>query len=213
MASSHYRGHIDYDPGDIAADEPISSGLAFQIVNNANHLADQSAQVRVAWAGVELQTDAFTAETIHSWNHIVTFGPFPVTIGSDGRTYPLRCRLAGRCTQSGTSGKLRLVVGSSEDTRLQLVVLYPTIPDNALQVNTSSTSNAWLTPWPPKTLLTIPDEVVRESMVSRTTIDSVGGDPIDVSVVMVYASVWGYSIDIGTSVVCSGAYIAEYVGV
>src|SRR5690606_23911407 len=98
-------------------------------------------QVRVAWppySGRHLSISSGSPDT-GTYYRIAPFGPFPLTLKSDGTPYTLRVRLAGYATQAA-SITFRVAICAARNARREILAN----GDNVVSASTSSTTSAWL---------------------------------------------------------------------
>lgn len=111
------------------------------IANNAAHIADEAGQVRINFvhiAGAYYQgaTDSVDYQPINP-----TFGPFPLSIKSDGGSYNLVVRVRGFLDGAG-SVNVRAVLSKKGDAPS---VVNGTVQTQYTSQNCTSTTDAWLT--------------------------------------------------------------------
>jgi hypothetical protein len=106
MATSEWFRFVDFSDTQLDSLDPCDTGLLRQVIGNLDHLADQYAQVRVAW---ELPTDApvaFDTSDTESVEEAVPYRlwtscPFDLHVLPDGTTYP--CRVSLKITSGSDS--------------------------------------------------------------------------------------------------------------
>lgn len=121
MATSAYQGRIRTARA-FDEDAALDAGFVRDFVqNNLNHLADESAQVRVAYSSTR-SAFADTATGIVGfgapedldigdlWYRLASFGPFPIRIRKDGTPYRMRIRVNANNVYSSSTTRLRVVL-------------------------------------------------------------------------------------------------------
>lgn len=195
--------------GIFSALEPVSTGNAHFLANNANHCMDESGRVLINAIGTTYFAAA-PATTTGRFVRIAAFGPFPVTVGSNGMPYPVRVRVAGSGDgKVGASVQFRVVASQpGQGSNWVNVAGASNVTESAAVGNTP----AWLTA--SSTLLTF-DSATQGTfpMTTASTIDSAGGSETGVSVCMMMIEVWGITLGGGSDIWLHGLLAQEYVGV
>lgn len=229
MATSVYEGRIQ-TARSFDADAALDAGFVRDFVqNNLNHLADESAQVRVAYAatlnGLDDTTSGiggynapgdFTLGAV--WYELASFGPFPIRIRKDGTPYRMRVRVNAKAAVATNDVKIRLVlcprsraagyVASSLDLVWESATFSSTTA--AWLTGASQGSNAWTTQ-----VSVLNSEAV--SWITETGTPSIiGGSSVATEQVLVSLNAF-YSIEESVaqdrlSPVMLALYGAEYVG-
>lgn len=223
MGNSAQGGIIYFASSEYGTDFPHDAFHARTCMNNAIHLADQCGQVRVNFTSAEniggiTNTSESTATTL--WHIIARFGPFRITVDTDGVPYPLRIRVGGYSSSAATQVKMRVVVAPRGMAReyVNATGAGAATLSNVAQVSTTSATPAWLTTTiagSSGTLLTFSRAQADAAFVpSRPTVDAIGGNAIQVKDYEWEATVFGQNTG-GSEVepILSALYLAEYVGV
>jgi hypothetical protein len=229
MATSVYEGRIR-TARSFDADAALDAGFVRDFVqNNLNHLADESAQVRVAYAatlnglddtqpGVAGYNSPGNFALGDQWYPLTSFGPFPIRIRKNGTPYRMRVRVNAAATVATNDVKIRLVLcpfslsNSFSDASFDFVWESSTF---------SSTSATWLTgssqgpnAWATQLSVTGADA---SSWIAETSSPSaISGSAVAIEQVLVSLNVF-YSIEESTaqdrlSPGLFALYAAEYVG-
>lgn len=187
-------------------------------VNNLLHLADEYAQVRVAWIapteGEGYVTGRTASITADRWYPIASFGAFPIALRQDGSSYRLRVRLGGS-SSGGHAVKFRLVFAPQRDA---LDLVNTTAGDFIFETaTTTSGTGAWLTgtsqgveAW--TTQVQIPPEYAATWMRETSTLSDIGGSAVGVQQCLVACSIFGSTANAASVPRLSGVYAAEFVG-
>ena len=195
MTHSLYKAYIRLDAGRFDADEPMDTELFRDgVVNNALHIADQNAQVRVAWCiGLVGEFDTTPLQrdsTSDAYGRITTFGYFPVNAYQE-KSAKFRVRLRGASTSGSVT--FRLVITRDPD----LVFDY-------VDFTTSSSSAVWLEDDP--AILEVPASRISTSVQNIGTAVAVGAASLtQVQVPLMCATVYTNS----TNARLHGLYVAE----
>lgn len=220
MSTSEHQGFILYDPTDLATDEPMDTVLVRDVINNANHLADEAAQVRFSWiatgAGLNAGADANEGE----WFDFRVRGTFDAKVRSDGTGYRLRVWIAGASNSflsEGESIDFVVAIGpagiSAEDIGAPFVVT--ATATNALAPGIGAMTPIWLTLDSGLTYVDVPATVIAEAQ-ARTaptaTLTDIGGAPATVQTVRLEIIVCGRTNSGLTDAVLYGVHVAEYIG-
>jgi len=218
-ALSTFGARIALDSGELVEEDGADVSLMRTLENNAQHFADQSAQVRVNMSGPAnpLTTKQIGAGDVDTWLPIAVFGPFPLRVRADGNPYLIRARIGGSASAANSitlRAALAPVLGAATGRGSEYIRGH--IEDNGvnvLEASTSSTSAAWLTATGSRTTLDATGLVI-ESQFTLATVSAAGGAVRDVSVraAMFGLHVWGLSTTSGTQPQLDALYAAEFVG-
>lgn len=108
MATSRLGHYVRFGESTIDALDPFDSETSGDILGNLNHLADQYAQVRIAWAlptgGTSYAVAAGVAE-VDGYQRLWTSTPFDMHVRASGESYKcrLRVRVAANITGVGSA--------------------------------------------------------------------------------------------------------------
>lgn len=187
----------DGDPVDVAN---VRDGL----VNNAIHLADECAQVRVNAVfatGSYAKSGDFSTGT-----HIVSqFGPFPITLRPDGTSYRLRTRFLVR-SANGVSVTFHVVLAPPS----LAIDGFAREGTNYAKFSVTSTTETWTAP---AALLYMDTGVVNASFSPPISTPTAIGEATTTSVVAAQAILTVYATQASAANArLSGAYAAEFVG-
>lgn len=187
---------------------PVDTGLVRDaVVNNVDHLIDESTQLRVHWVRSSEQDPLIPASSSTAYSLAAIFGPFPVALMPDGQAARIVVRLAGRVSAVGTA-----------TWRIAFLPFGPasaappatTVSDSVAEVDTSSTSVAWLDPTPQ--VLTLERELV--DVCRRTIPSNVNAmTPGNAEWTLMQCEVWAKVSSAGRDAELHGLYVREYVGV
>lgn len=178
---------------------PVSASTWGSIVNNVNHVADESSRVLVAFAQDSTTANGLTMATASAWTRIMSCGPFPLLVGADGQPYPVRVRVGGR-SDLGATCYLRVgvcPVGQAEDLMTAATVSAAVLESTSF----SSATNAWRVGG----VVYCPLEWSSLSVVNAVASGALG----DVAAVLATVEVWGYSA--ANDVHVTQVYAAEQV--
>lgn len=230
MATSAYQGRIRTARA-FDADAALDAGFVRDFVqNNLNHLADESAQVRVAYSstssGFEDTTTGLTGFNNPGdfalgdrWYQLTSFGQFPIRVRKSGAPYRMRIRINASNQFSSSTTKIRVVLCPRSLARDLVLAAEDFVWESESFTSTSAGwragaslgTNAWTT----QVSLSSADV---ESWVSTTsTVVDVGStDIVSTEQILVALNVW-YSTENATtqelsSPVLRACYAAEYVG-
>jgi hypothetical protein len=215
MATSINRAFIRVTAGQASENDPCDAIIARDcIMNNAAHLADEAAQVRVKWLARTAATSGVASDeyltaraadgAAYDWGHVVTFGPFPLSVRADLYSYYMRVRLRGYYSGSSSTAYVALTFPG--------YTFNPT-NSNVAEFSLASTTDGWVTPVGSNILRLIPSEVARATGAFSAK-DSVGG--AETATAICWASIGVYATAAsGTADVAriTGIEAAEYVGV
>lgn len=207
-ASSEWGAYIPFT-SDVADDTAPNNVNALRtMANNAMHLGDESAQVRINWHVQFGKNQLGLEDNVFD---LVWTCAFPLTRKPDGLGYALRARMAGRSAPNPTGGgdlvQLRMAVAGSAaeaDDDINRVS-----EPNVFVVSTSSTTEDWLG----EAVLTLPDDMVRRATVPVYAPDEIGGVAFSALHTWVVVRVHGSSPDTGNSLAAlTGVHLAEFIG-
>lgn len=210
MSSSIYDGLIRFDTSRFGNERPVDTRHAQNLINNALHLADQAGQVRVAWAcrGGDYATLDVSSFSANVWYRIVALGPFPIMLREDGSAYPWRVRLAGYSSVNLDTSTFRAVLGAP--STLAGTARDGTVAANVLEVSTTSSTDAWLTP-ATDNVITLDASGVTAATESISTVTAAGGSTaVTVQAATVHLEVWAKTSTINSEPRVTAIYGAEY---
>lgn len=202
MATSTLGHYVRFGTTAIDGLDPVDSGMAGRALGNLNHLADQYAQVRVAWVGYSSQYFTYNQgqEPANGyWGLVWLSSAFDMHLRSDGTTY--RCRARMRAEAAALMG-FRLVLAP--------------VGQHYSEMQTNDSSNvadisvdgagAW---YDAASLLYLDAARAHRAQQTVATADSAGGDAI--SARWLRAQVAVYALSDGSTVPkLSGVQLAEY---
>lgn len=204
MTHSIHRGFVRSAANRLDADAPMDTSLFRDcVVNNALHIADVNAQVRVDWViGSPGEFDTFPTRDSGSdeYGKIMVFGYFPINLAPEGSAYKFRVRLYG----ASASGSVTFRVAISA---------HPDLVVDFVNFSTSSATAVWLEDDP--AILTVPASSIAgtssgyESPIKTVATALAAGAPVpttQVQVPMMCATVWANS----TNAELHGLYVAEF---
>ena len=210
MSTSEHGAFIRHDSAAFGDGYPVDAAIYKDCArNNLLHLADEFAQqlVCAVWrSGVELSTDAPASTSV--WYPIATFGPFALRTRANGTPYPLVVRIAGFAS-AAHSVTFRVVV--SPRGLGESMAQAATAPANVVEVSTSSTSAAWLSP---STYIATIDSDLAAAMIEEIPCsDDVSyGTPAARLACLADISVWAKTANILATPRLAGLEVREYVG-
>lgn len=187
MSTAEFTYVVATDPAYVAtANEPQDALTSRVLLSNANHLADEFAQVRVAWS--DLSGQASTATTPFTNLPLIAFR-FPVNLRANGDAYRLRVRVGG-IVASGTA-TFRVVVGMPSP--VGALRSWGGAGDREFVTSALGTSSAWLTgtsqgPNASPDLLYVPSALITPAMFETT--DVLSGNTTSVMVPMLQLTVY-----------------------
>lgn len=209
MSTSLWGGRILYDGTKYDNNEAFDTAFARVLVNNALHLADEAAQVRIAYpptqngygvGGTAVDSTSATRERLAA-----TFGPFPVHIRDDGSPYKFRVSMRARVKTAATAVTFKTVIHPPG------VYLSDTTGDNVVSATCNSTTSSWLTNTTDNLAVLGPFD----SLAGYRRIGSVdpSGNAISVGWTLLQASVFVIATTGTPGVELTGFYVSEYIGV
>lgn len=226
MSTSYHDGLVDFADALYGNDEdPVDAVVSRDgVANGLLHAADQMAQVRINWVGLDTgvangQNTYITTDvadpTADLWYYMGSFEGWPLTLHADGTPYKLRIRLAAAA--AGGSGNCRI-----------RVVIAPTYPyalanleapaDSIWESNdTTSSTPAWLGGLSQGseadlTLVTVTRSEARSWTQLVNVHNAVGGaDPSAVTQVLVGAYIFGLTENSNVPRL-HALHLSEYVG-
>ncbi len=197
--TSSQKCNIRYQTSQIAADEPFDTAHALKIANNANHLADSYAQVRVGWEHSGSYFSGIPGKDTNNGYQLVAppQGPFPLSIRPDGKSYKIRVQAKASTWATGDVTNWRLLVACTPAQAVR-------DKDDASRYVTFQTSTT--TPaWSSAQLIQL-----SSGQLESTT----WSDPDSLGVQFVMAHLYVYALTTNSSVETRlyGLYAAEYIG-
>lgn len=208
MASSVNKAFIRITAAQAAENDPCDAAIARDcIVSNSAHLADEAAQVRVAWIARDNEyISTGTHDVAYDYTHVISYGPFPLSIRADRSSYRMRIRLRGH--YSGSSGNAFIVLSGGADVMLAMQVT----STNAASFSVSSTTDGWITPDGGSNVIYMPESYVADATGVISTLDAVGGTPYQAAICPAYIHVYA-STGIATDQIrITGIEAAEFIG-
>ncbi len=177
---------------------PVRTSEWQSIANNLNHTADERSRVLVCWSPRSTTTGGYSIKIAGAWTRLVSFGPFPLLVGSDGNPYSVRLAVGGRST---ASSQLRIgvcVIGAA-DTDMSAATAPANVIESAAFNNGTNTwrADGWV----------VVDPVFQDYGIVN---DLSGATPSTVAAVLVTVEVWGKSAT-GSACIATQAYAAEQV--
>lgn len=204
MATSLYEAWLDVSTT-IMEEAPIDPFLARALINNAQHFADQEAQVRAAWSVKKGGTAyPFTLTTTGTKYNIFNIGPYPATVHSTGVAYPIRVRMYGHVSTGTTTV---WVVYSAYNTRWAELAALGT---NYATAQTASTTVVDLSLDPVILSVTAAKTLDMYSTIATQT--ELSGDADTIRVPMATISLWASTSQGGSTFTIDEFYAAEYCG-
>jgi hypothetical protein len=178
--------------------QPVRTSTWRAIANNWNHVADERSRTLVCWAAESTTTGGITnSKVANAWQRLVSFGPFPLLVGADGKPYNVRLAVGGRSTASAQL-RIGVCIAGTAETQMALA----TAPSNVLE--TTSFNNA-TNSWRADDYVTLDPEFVDYAIVNGVS----SASPSSVAAVLVTVEVWGKAAS--SSVFATQAYAAEQV--
>lgn len=191
--------------------------------NNLCHLADEYAQVRVAWGATSGTFDdqqvnfqaSVSSYSLNTWYPMVSFGPWPLALRQSGDGYYIRLRLSVGAGKAGDTVEVRAVVSPAAEA----AGLIGVDEDYVYEVTANSTSsttagssqgpNAW------SNMIYIPAAVTSGWTQTTATLDDISGNARSVDQCLVALNVYGRTTSTtldAASPILYGAYAAEWIG-
>lgn len=208
MASSVNKAFIRITAAQAAENDPCDAVIARDcIVNNAAHIADEAGQVRVAWIardGEYISTG--THDVAYDFTHVVSYGPFPLSIRSDRTSYRMRIRLRGH--YSGSSGDAYLVLSGDSDVTQAI----QNVTGNAASFSVVSTTDGWVTPDGGSNTIYMSEAQVSAATGVISTLDAVGGSPYQAAICTAYVHVYASTGVATDQIRITGVEAAEFIG-
>lgn len=231
MSTSPHEGIVLYDTAEFDADAPIDTALVRDaLVGSALHKADEAAQQRASYAGVNGSLDGqdFIAPVTASGTLDVATGAtngarwygFGVTsilapkVTPDGAGYYFRARVGGR---SSDGGRVDFLVSVSPRMTTRLQISYGAAPafQTKLFTNITSTSVAWLTPDDGSHLIEVPRALIDGALALEPawiTKTDIGGANITMPLPLLEVRPFGQTWNGGTVPELHGWSVAGYIG-
>jgi hypothetical protein len=201
MSTSAQGGLIRGVPTTLAdySDRAVRTSEWRSISNNWNHIADERSRTLVCWAAESTTTGGITNSKVpNAWQRLVSFGPFPLLVGADGRPYTVRLAVGGR---SIASAYLRIGVCVAGTANEQMGLT--TAPANVLETAAfNNSTNLWRIDG----YVTLDAEFVNYAIANGLS----GASPSSVAAVLVTVEVWAKAASTST-VYATQAYAAEQV--
>lgn len=200
---------------------PVGAAIARDFaVNNLLHFADEYAQVRVAWTptvttysgGTGYLTGRTSALSVNIWYPIASYGPFPIALREDGRSYRLRVRIAG-ASSGGHAVKFRLVLAPQSEAPARVTQSLDSIYETA---TTTSSTGAWLTGASVLSSLATQVQATSEEtsawITTTSTLTDLAGDDTGASQCLVSCAIYGSTANVASIPRLHGVYAAEWIG-
>jgi hypothetical protein len=179
--------------------QPVRTSTWRSIANNWNHTADERSRTLVCWAAESTTTGGIgNSKGSSVWGRLVSFGPFPLLVGADGRPYTVRLAVGGRSTASAYL-RIGVCIAGTANEQMGLT----TAPANVLE--TAAFNNA-TNLWRIDGYVTLDAEFVNYAIVNGLS----GTSPSSVAAVLVTVEVWAKAVST-LSVYATQAYAAEQV--
>jgi hypothetical protein len=201
MSTSAQGGLIRGVPTTLAdySDRAVRTSEWRSISNNWNHLADERSRTLVCWAAESTTVGGIgNSKGSSVWGRLVSFGPFPLLVGADGKPYTVRLAVGGRSTSSAYL-RIGVCISGTADEQMGLA----TAPANVLE--TAAFNNA-TNLWRIDDYVTLDAEFVNYAIVNGLS----GASPSSVAAVLVTVEVWAKAVST-LSVYATQAYAAEQV--
>ena len=215
MATSTYKGYVRFDASSqVDNAEGVWSGIARDhLVNNANHIADEQAQVLCNWS--MSTTGTYLTPTLsggalvaaNTYYRVTRLGPFPLLMKASGTSYQLRGRLRFFASNAATITG-RVVCCAPEDS---IRVRDSSTATNAMTFTSTATADAW-DDADTDNLMSLSVEDMILCMDSRSALAAVSGASITVPIPMPIVDIYVKSTSTTSVPRVSGFYLAEYVG-
>lgn len=210
LGTSLLKAYIRHATGDFGDGDPCDAALARDVlVNNAMHIADENAQVRVAWkAGTQTSyLEVGTPPTTSAWSKVTGWGPFPISVTAAGSSYQMRVRMRGYISKASTTIDFRLVLSSPEFSRRDLELN----GGNVANFQSTSTTDAAMAA-SGDNIISMSVAQVTEAMESFATVLAVGGAPTSIDWCWATLDLYARTSDVTSLPRVTGVYAAEYVG-
>ncbi len=201
--NSLFNGIIRVPGASFGEDDAVDTGNARDgLVNNAIHTADMSGQVRVSTL-LDGTSFMMGVPDVYQVQRVIPFGPFPLSVRSDGSSYRLRIRVLGH-SNAGSSVTFRAVLSP-----FQSGTPFAEAAVNVSEVATTSTTEAWRDF--PSTIYLSPAQVAAATQGMRypTTIASTTSFTTSYAC-LVCVSVY-LSQSVSSEARIGGFYAAEYI--
>ncbi len=204
------------------AGDPVDASFARDyMVNNANHLADEHGQVRVAWvssataySGGQGYIQPTTLAITNSYRSYVKTNAWPIPIRQDDSSYRMRIRLAFAASAVAGTVTFRVVLaplGASEGFLL-------TAPDEfSYEASATTTAVAWRTgvskgPLANATQIYLTAARAAGFSTLTSTIADVGGAPTVAAQTLVALHIFAKTTHLSSQPRLYGVYAAEWIG-
>ncbi len=203
MATSQLGHYVRFTESALDALDPADTGMARRACGNANHLADQYAQRRIAWVGGPFVTVG-DEPVPGQWYRLWTSHPFDLHVLPEGESY--RCRLRLRVTSGDASdpATFRAVLSARGGG------LAEAYRDGANVTDVTVTQATYTWEDPPE-LVYLDARLVAAAQESVSTVDSIGGEPRAPLWLRAQLSVWVEISDSASIAGLGGVQLDEYV--
>lgn len=211
MPSSKLGHYSRFIASQMGATQPVDSGMAGRALGNLNHLADQCAQVRVAWTAPTGLAIGYNEDgpTVDGFQALWTSTPFDLHINDDGTSYPCRLRMRLAAEEQGFDSHppiFRFVLAPEGASQIDMVVADP------VSVAELSVDNGGVMTWYAHgSLLRLNRRKVSEATRSVQTRNSIGGGLSTAAWLRVELSAWARVGATGDDIASLGGLeLAEY---
>lgn len=204
MSTNELGYFYRFNPSQVDADSPLSADVVrFGLVGNSNYLHDMAGQVRVAWmASTTGDRLAQTFTAADQWEHVRSFGPFPLTMQSSGAAFYTLLAAAGSVSTS--TGVIRLSLNRWDAPLSSVGSL------GYIEFDLASATDDWIS---------VADHALEPSVSGiGGAIEGVltdlasGGPPVLSQWPLVRLDVYAQAADDSATVYVSGVYLREYIG-
>lgn len=167
------------------AQNPISTGQFRFALNNGLHIADECWNPLVSWVpdNSYYQVDATASG---QWRKVITFGPFNLSMKTDGTHYPIRIFIGGSSDKGGDTVRFRIVIAAPGSTSTTVLGSGSNVSESALVGNTPSwlaMSNGYL--------IQMDSSQIAECQTTIPVNDVLGGLTSAANVTQAMIEVWG----------------------
>lgn len=214
MATSTFKGYVRHSATYTGENSPFWAGSARNhLVNNANHIADEAAQVLVNWTAST--STSYLTPTLSggalaatgTYYRITRFGPFPLLRKADGTSYTLRGRMRWYLAAAGTGTALVVVSAPARaigDRDFGSAT-------NVLKFTTTVTTDAW-DDADTDNICNLTAEDMDYAQTEQTTLLAVAGAAVSVFVPLVTVTIYAKATATTAIPRLTGLYLAEYIG-
>lgn len=210
MTSTSKFGHlVRFDPANLGAQDPVSTGHVMLALNNVDHLADVIGGVPVGFPAMNGKFLAPQTVSTTTFQRVWTSGPMILRVRDDGSPYAFRCWLAAKASQANTV-TFRIAIGLREE------IEFLVITGNTTQVLEGATAAIVMTELSTiipggaaRKYIDLPTDA-RALRTLSTPSDVLATEDWSVNSMEMVAEVWAKTSNIGAIPQLGGVMVAQY---